>query len=174
MMHSAISAFARVFDAPCRCAADPGSTLRVAISGNIGPGSAVHREERCIASGTHPLGNVARLRARRNLLKRINVIPPVQSCLQKYFCSHLTQITSRTLAIPPHYRGVSRSSRTRGGMRWTRQRFARNVIAGRVERFVSDQQHADERCMLRTAKSCGPDAPTLASSSRSLGRPNRA
>jgi hypothetical protein len=31
---------------------------------------------------------------------------------------------------------------------------------------VSDQQHADERCMLRTAKSCGPDAPTLASSSR--------
>jgi hypothetical protein len=31
-------------------------------------------------------------------------------------------------------------------MRWTRQRFARDGIAGRVERFVSDQQHADERC----------------------------
>src|SRR5258706_8792769 len=31
---------------------------------------------------------------------------------------------------------------------------------------VSDQQHADERRLLRTAKSCGPDAPTLASSSR--------
>ncbi len=30
--------------------------------------------------------------------------------------------------------------------------------------FVSDQQHADERRLLRTAKSCGPDAPTLASS----------
>src|ERR1700738_5062697 len=29
-------------------------------------------------------------------------------------------------------RGVSRSSRTRDGMRWTRQRFARDVIAGRV------------------------------------------
>jgi hypothetical protein len=29
-------------------------------------------------------------------------------------------------------RGVSRSSRTRGGMRWTRQRQARNVMAGRV------------------------------------------
>src|SRR5450631_2498755 len=33
-----------------------------------------------------------------------------------------------------------------GGMRWTRQRFARDGIAGRVERSVSDQQHADERC----------------------------
>src|SRR5260370_28830230 len=32
-------------------------------------------------------------------------------------------------------------------MRWTRQRFARNGIAGRVgERPVSDQQRADERC----------------------------
>src|SRR6202163_4843192 len=30
-------------------------------------------------------------------------------------------------------RGVSRSSRTRGGMRWTRQRLAREVIAGRVD-----------------------------------------
>src|SRR6267142_2616279 len=31
-------------------------------------------------------------------------------------------------------------------MRWTRQRFARDGIAGRVERLVSDQQRADERC----------------------------
>ena len=36
---------------------------------------------------------------------------------------------------------------TRGGMRWTRQRFARDGIAGQVgERPVSDQQRADERC----------------------------
>jgi len=49
-------------------------------------------------------------------------------------------------------------------MRWTRQRFARDGIAGQVERLVSDYRHADERCWLRTAKSCGPDAPTLASS----------
>jgi hypothetical protein len=33
-------------------------------------------------------------------------------------------------AIPPHKRGVSRSSRTRGGVRWTRQRQARNVTQG--------------------------------------------
>src|SRR5882724_11196826 len=32
------------------------------------------------------------------------------------------------------------------GMRWTRQRFARDGIEGRVERLVSDQQRADERC----------------------------
>src|SRR5712692_5308329 len=36
---------------------------------------------------------------------------------------------------------------------------------------VSDQQHADERCWSRTAKSCGPDAPTLASSPRSCVGP---
>jgi hypothetical protein len=49
--------------------------------------------------------------------------------------------------------------------------FACNGIAGRIERFVSDQQRADERRLQRTAKSCGPDAPTLASSSRMLCRP---
>src|SRR4051794_37899059 len=46
----------------------------------------------------------------------------------------------------PDKRGVSRSSRTRDGMRWTR-RHRKTNDAG-----------------LRTAKSCGPDAPTLASS----------
>src|SRR6266436_5926080 len=39
------------------------------------------------------------------------------------------------------------------------------------EESVSDQQRADERRLLRTAKSCGPDAPTLASSSRSCVGP---
>src|SRR6266849_468836 len=32
------------------------------------------------------------------------------------------------------------------GMRWTRQRFACDGVAGRVERSVSDHKHADERC----------------------------
>src|SRR5882757_5348256 len=52
------------------------------------------------------------------------------------------------------------SSRTRGGMRWTRQRFAREAIAGRVERPVSDQQHADERCcsVRRSRVVLSPDA----------------
>jgi hypothetical protein len=75
--------------------------------------------------------------------------------------SHLELFASRPA------RGAYRDRHGRwDGMRWTRQRFAREVIAGRVERLVSDQQHADEECLLRTAKSCGPDAPTLASSSR--------
>jgi hypothetical protein len=51
--------------------------------------------------------------------------------------------------------------------RWDRR-------AGFLWRSVSDQQHADERRLLRTAKSCGPDAPTLASSSRKASRPYRA
>src|SRR6266851_1806237 len=31
-------------------------------------------------------------------------------------------------------------------MRWTRQRLARDGIAGQVERLVSGHRHADERC----------------------------
>ena len=58
-------------------------------------------------------------------------------------------------------------------MRWTRQRFARDRIAGQVERLVSDRRARGREMLLRTAKSCGPDAPTLASSSRMLCRPNR-
>jgi hypothetical protein len=50
---------------------------------------------------------------------------PVQPHLQKYFPSQLPQINSTTPPVSSHSRGVSRSSRTRGGMRWTRQRWAR-------------------------------------------------
>jgi hypothetical protein len=78
-------------------------------------------------------------------------------------------------AIPSHTEGRFAIVTDVGhGMRWTRQRFARDGIAGRVERLVSDHRRADERRLQRTAKSCGPDAPTLASSSRSLSRPDRA
>ena len=45
---------------------------------------------------------------------------PVQPHLQKYSCSLLTQISSLIRTVSSHMRGVSRSSRTRGGMRWTR------------------------------------------------------
>jgi hypothetical protein len=48
------------------------------------------------------------------------------------------------------------------GARWDRR-------AGR--KTGERQQHADERCWLRTAKSCGPDVPTLASSTRSCVGP---
>src|SRR6267142_4648173 len=44
-------------------------------------------------------------------------------------------------AIPSHQRGVGHRHERRGGMRWMRQRFARDMVAGRVgERPVSDHQ----------------------------------
>src|SRR5206468_12587754 len=54
--------------------------------------------------------------------------------------------TARSHILPKFLdtRGVSRSSRTRGGMRWTRRRWARDVIAGRVSRERSGR--ADDRC----------------------------
>jgi hypothetical protein len=56
------------------------------------------------------------------------------------------QIKSISTAVPSHRGGGSRSSRTRDGMRWTRAALLTRALC------------------LRTAKSCGPDAPTLASS----------
>jgi hypothetical protein len=56
-------------------------------------------------------------------------------------------------------------------MRWTRQRLARDGVAGWIERSVSDQRAGGREMLQRTAKSCGPDAPTLASSLRSCVGP---
>jgi hypothetical protein len=89
----------------------------------------------------------------------------VQPHLKKYFGSRLTQITSRTPA----------SCSLRGAYRDRHGRWARDavdaaalkradVMAGRVSRERS--QRADERRYSRTVKSCGPDAPALASSLR--------
>ena len=72
-----------------------------------GAGALVHEVER-------------RLRAGWNLLKQFNPILPVQSLPKKYFCFRSTQITSLIHAVSSHLRGGSRSSRTRGGMQWTR------------------------------------------------------
>ena len=65
--------------------------------------------------------------------------------LQKYFVSPLTQISSMTPDVSSHSRGVSRSSRTRGEMRWTRQCPRARSDAGRVYQSVSDHRRADER-----------------------------
>src|SRR6202163_1229552 len=52
---------------------------------------------------------------------------------EKYFCFHSPQIKSTTLASHPT-RGAYRDRHGRGvRMRWTRQRFARDGIAGRVD-----------------------------------------
>jgi hypothetical protein len=93
----------------------------------------------------------------------------VHPLAQKYFASPVGQIISTNSRHPVPRRGAYHDRHERwDGMRWTRQRFARDGIAGRVgERPVSDHQASGRETMLRTAKSCGPDAPTLASSSRS-------
>jgi hypothetical protein len=77
---------------------------------------------------------------------------PVQSHLQKYFASPVGQIISTTLRIPPHHRGVSRSSRTRGADAVDAAAFCarRDRRAGYP---VSGQQRADERrCCVRRSR----------------------
>jgi hypothetical protein len=63
-------------------------------------------------------------RAEINFFNQINVICPVQSPAKKYFCF----AEAKSLLYSRHpvpQRGVSGSSETRGGERWTRQRQAR-------------------------------------------------
>src|SRR5882724_4962834 len=66
--------------------------------------------------------------------------------IQKYFAGHVGQITFTTLAIPSQREGRWPSSRTRGGMRWTRQR-RRADDRGAVFR---------ERCMARRTNGALP------------------
>ncbi len=75
--------------------------------------------------------------------------------------SHLELFASR-----PEEEGRWPSSRTLGWDAVDAAALSARKVAGQVERSVSGTEHADERRLLWTAKSCGPDAPTLASSSR--------
>jgi hypothetical protein len=84
----------------------------------------------------------------------INAILPVQSHLQKYFCSRLTQIKSISLAIPSRTEGRFAIVTDVGcGMRWTRQRWARDVIAGRVSaRERSNGELTNDDCCGRQSR----------------------
>jgi hypothetical protein len=83
----------------------------------------------------------------------------VQPSFKKFLPLRPGRNIFRTPRRPTPQRGVSRSSRTRGGMRWTQRRQARDVIA---ERSQGERTNG----ALRTAKPCGPGAPMLASSLR--------
>jgi hypothetical protein len=62
---------------------------------------------------------------------------PVQPLSQKYSCSLLTQITFISAPSRPTQRGVSRSSRARGGMRWTQAvSLTNDTGCGRRSRVV--------------------------------------
>ena len=90
----------------------------------------------------------------------------VESRLKKYFRFRPPQITSRTFRIPPH-RGAYRDRHGRGVGCGGRGSVLRAMgLQGGVFESVSDQRARGREMLLRTAKSCGPDAPTLASSSR--------
>ena len=100
-------------------------------------------------SGTRSLdrSGSSALRAEGDLLNRIKLIWVVQSPLQKFFAFRLTQISCISLAIPAHTKGRFAIVTNVGlGMRWTREALLTSAL------------------ILRTVKSCGPDAPTLASS----------
>ena len=53
--------------------------------------------------------------------RRANHPKPVQTSARKYFAFGVGQITDLTSPVSPDERGGSRSSRTCGGMRWTRK-----------------------------------------------------
>ena len=72
---------------------------------------------------------------------------PVQPSCEKYSAFPVGQIISTSSPRPVPLEGRCATSSTRGGMRWTRMALRRG-------------------CLKRTAKACGPDAPTLASSLR--------
>jgi hypothetical protein len=87
------------------------------------------------------------VRLTANLSNPIKLMLPVQPSPQKYFASRFAQITSISPAVLFPLEGrFAIVTDVGNGMRWTRLHLE------------------DERCSPRTAKSCGPDAPTLASS----------
>jgi len=99
----------------------------------------------------------------------------VESPLQKYFCFHTPQITSRTFRIPSHTEGRFAIVTDVGAGCGGRGSVLRAMGSqGGSMRPVSDHQASGREMLQRTAKSCGPDAPTLASSFAELRRPYRA
>jgi len=84
-------------------------------------------------------------------LNRINLILPdgqissrfakrsVQPLLQKYFSSRLTQITSLIRPSCPTEGRFAIVTDVGNGMRWTRRRWARDVMQGRRTRPVSNR-----------------------------------
>jgi hypothetical protein len=174
MLRSAISAFTRVLGAPSAryafaawCAADPGSTL---ASIDVGPGSAEQRDRTTLRIAGRALH---RVRDTRNLLsQRWSDLPvgrfvdrAVQPLLQKYFAMLVGQIISTNSRHPVPHRGAFRDRHGR------RARDAVDAAAfcarwdRRVDQEIFERSTARGReTLLRTAKSCGPDAPTLVSS----------
>jgi hypothetical protein len=165
----------------CACALELDNVDTAFNYQDAGEASTNHEQD---ATVTRPRNRAAPSRQNSDLFSKFKLIWVVQSLRKKYFASPQTQITSISIAVSSHMRGASRSSRTRGGMRWTRQRRrARQAQGGlisvsvavftqddgAVSTFVRLRRDTSCRCSggggsPRTEKSCGPDASTLASS----------
>jgi hypothetical protein len=115
------------------------------------------------------------LRVRGDLLCFLKLIWVVQSPLQKYFASPDGQIISTSSRHPTPQEGRIAIVTDAGCGCGGRGSVLRATgLQGGSMRPVSDHQASGREMLQRTAKSCGPDTPTLVSSSRSLSRPNRA
>jgi hypothetical protein len=100
---------------------------------------------------------------------------PVESGLQKYFTSPVGQIISTSSRHPVPHEGRIAIVRKRGMGCGGRGSVLRAM--GSQGGFLCSRERCPARgreMLQRTAKSCGPDAPTLASSSRMSCRPYRA
>jgi hypothetical protein len=115
------------------------------------------------------------LRVRGDLLCFLKLIWVVQSSLQKYFTSPVGQIISTSSRHPTPQEGRIAIVTDAGCGCGGRGSVLRATgLQGGSMRPVSDHQASGREMLQRTAKSCGPDAPTLVSSLRSLSRPYRA
>jgi hypothetical protein len=113
------------------------------------------------------------MRLQPNFFNSFKLFLPVQSSAQKHFSSSPAQITSKSFAIPcPQEGRIMIVTDVGCGMRWTRQRRARasvqtngaSAFAKASAGLVPSPSNSFGGGWPRTAKSCGPDAPTLASS----------
>ena len=78
------------------------------------------------------------LRENADFVRPIKAIWVIQSSRQKYSASPLPQITLTTPRIPHPQEGrIAIVTDVGCGMRWTRQRRAREVVAGRIFREQS-------------------------------------
>jgi hypothetical protein len=111
------------------------------------------------------------VRVKSNLLNGFSLIWVVQLSSQIYTSSLSPQISGYFRASRLDKRGVSRSSRTRGGMWWTRQRQAREVVR-RAGSPVSEHGAQDVGAEAY-GKTVWSWHPLLVSSWRRLTEPNR-
>ncbi len=110
------------------------------------------------------------------LLNRVKLFLPVQSPLQKIFACHVGQINSTSFSRLVPTRGAFRDRHGRwNGMRWTRQRRARQwqLQGGSVWISVSDEPARWTNGAEADGKTVWSWHPLLMLSLRRLSRPNR-